>query len=146
MSQDDKNYPIYLFHEGTNYESYKLMSPTPDEQNKAWRFRVWAPHAVSVGVVGNFNDWDRSRNLMEKVSDGIWETRIEGLKDFDIYKYSIETRDGRVLLKADPYALHAETAPATASKLYASRYVWGDKKWLKDRESYAQYHRPIKIY
>lgn len=148
MAQVEKNLPLYLFHEGTNYEAYKLMSPQHIEKEgkSGWMFRVWAPHAVNVSVVGNFNNWDRTVSSMDKISDGVWEIFIEGLKNYDIYKYSILTQDGRILMKADPYALHSETAPATASKLFESSYVWGDKKWMKDRESYDPYHNPMNIY
>ena len=69
-----------MFHEGTNYEAYKFMSPQQcvREGKDGWLFRVWAPHAKSVGIVGDFNDWDRDRNPMEKISDGIWEGFVEG--------------------------------------------------------------------
>lgn len=146
MPHIDPNYPTYLFHEGTNYESYRLLGAIYDPIDATWQFCVWAPHAKSVSVVGNFNDWDRTRNPMHKISDGIWMTQIGGLKEYEIYKYSIETADGRIILKADPFARHAETAPANASKLYTSRYVWGDKKWMKDRQSYDPFHTPMNIY
>ena len=144
----DTKQPVYLFHEGTNHEAYKLLSPsqTVDGGKKGWVFRVWAPHAKSVSVVGDFNYWDRSANPMYKISDGIWEVFVEGPKMYDNYKYSIEAQDGRIIMKSDPYALHTETAPQNASKLYTSTYKWGDAKWLKARESVNPYESPMNIY
>ncbi len=144
----DTNQPIYLFHEGTNHQVYKLLSPHHVVENgkNGWIFRVWAPHAVSVSVVGDFNYWDRNVNPMQKISDGVWEVFIEGPKIYDNYKYSIEARDGRILTKSDPYALHTETAPQNASKLYESTYKWGDSKWLKSRENLNPYESPMNIY
>ena len=80
-------------------------------------FRVWAPNAVSVSVVGDFNEWNRNKHPMTLISDGVWEVEISKLERYDIYKYSIETKDGRILLKSDPYGTHFETRPGTASKI-----------------------------
>lgn len=146
--QETLKAPIYLFHEGTNHQAYKLFSPQEQVVNgkEGWIFRVWAPHAKSVSVVGDFNAWDRSKHPMSKVGEGIWEGFVEGAKIYDIYKYSIEARDGRILMKADPYALHAETAPQNASKLYKSTYKWSDAKWLKNRATVNTYESPMNIY
>lgn len=140
--------PIYFFHEGTNHQAYKLFSPYEDtvQGKTGWTFRVWAPHARTVSVVGDFNSWDRCAHPMYKVGEGIWETFVEGAKMYDVYKYSIEAPDGRIILKADPYALHAETAPQNASKLYTSSYKWADSKWLKARLTYNSYEKPMNIY
>ncbi|MEG1535792.1 MAG: 1,4-alpha-glucan branching protein GlgB [Clostridia bacterium] len=146
MVKTDIKLPIYLFHEGTNHEAYKLMSPQFDKETSCWTFRVWAPHAKSVSVVGNFNKWERLDNPMEKISDSVWATKIKGLKNFEIYKYSIETRLGEIILKADPYALHSETAPATASKLFLSSFEWSDKKWLKARKETDLKTSPMNVY
>ena len=74
----DTKQPVYLFHEGTNHEAYKLLSPSQvvEGGKKGWVFRVWAPHAKTVSVVGDFNYWDRSSNPMYKISDGIWEVFV----------------------------------------------------------------------
>ena len=144
----DTKQPVYLFHEGTNHEAYKLLSPSQvvEGGKKGWVFRVWAPHAKSVSVVGDFNYWDRSSNPMSKISDSIWEVFVEGPKIYDNYKYSIEAKDGRIIMKSDPYALHTETAPQNASKLYASTYKWTDAKWMKTRETQNPYESPMNIY
>ena len=83
-----------------------------------WVFRVWAPHAAHVSVVGDFCAWDAAAHPMRRTDGGIWETEIAGLQQYDVYKFAVATRSGRVTLKADPYAFHAETRPGTASKLY----------------------------
>lgn len=150
MAQKDTDLPIYLFHEGNNCESDKLFAPIRINEGKksGWRFRLWAPSALSVSVVGNFNCWDRDVNPMTKVkgSGGIWETFVPDLQVYEVYKYSVEQADGKCVLKADPYALHAETAPYTASKLYESDYKWGDSKWLSDREGVNLFSSPVNIY
>ena len=98
-------------------------------------FRVWAQNATSVSVVGDFNDWDSSRNVMENIGNGIWQTEISGIKNFDTYKYAVTGTDGRTVLKSDPYARHFETSPATASKVYKeTKFKWTDEEWLKERE------------
>ncbi len=144
----DKKIPVYLFHEGTNYEAYKFMSPHQSTRDgkEGWVFRVWAPHAKSVSIVGDFNDWDRDVHPMSKISDGIWEGFVAGLKIFDIYKFSVETKEGKLRLKADPYARHSETSPANASKLYTSSFKWTDKNWIAEREKFDAFHSPINIY
>ncbi|UKI22249.1 MAG: hypothetical protein L6V88_07640 [Anaerotruncus sp.] len=91
-------------------------------------FRVWAPDAVQISVVGDFNDWDEHIDCMHQISPGIWETEVNGVKKYDCYKYAITAKDGRVLYKADPYGFHSETRPGTASKIYElGGYKWHDK-------------------
>ena len=139
--------PIYLFREGTNYESYKLFAPhVSPAGDGTWIFRVWAPHAKSVSLVGDFNGWDREKDPMKTISPGIWECSVKGLKNFDVYKYSIEGADGKIVMKCDPYAQHAETAPANASKLFISDYNWRDGKWMSARSKRDPYRAPMNIY
>ena len=94
-----------------------------------WVFRVWAPHAQAVSVMGDFNAWNDADHPMQPLEGGVWETFIPGLQQYDNYKYAVLTPSGEVRAKADPYAFHAETRPGTASKLYdIGGYPWGDKK------------------
>lgn len=150
MAKNSIDYPVYLFNEGTNFQAYQLFSPTycVKERKKAWRFRVWAPSAKSVSIVGDFNNWDRDANPMEKVAQsGIWECYIKGVKKYDIYKYSIEGQDNTVHLKSDPYALHTETAPSNGSKVYElSGYEWNDSQFLSKRSAKNHYKSPMNIY
>ncbi|MBT9684018.1 1,4-alpha-glucan branching protein GlgB [Pseudoflavonifractor sp. MCC625] len=110
-------------------------------------FRVWAPNAKAVCVMGDFNDWDESDHPLAPIGGGVWEGFVPGLQRYDSYKYAIHTQDGRVLAKADPYAFHAETRPGTASKIYElGGYVWGDQAWLEWRKANPIYHKPLNIY
>ena len=110
-------------------------------------FRVWAPAATAVSVVGNFNDWNTGANPMMRIADGVWETQIDGIKNFETYKYAITSPDGKVTLKSDPYARHFETAPANASKVYADDgYVWGDDEWKTVQCEKDIMNSPVNIY
>lgn len=142
------DFPLYLFYQGKNYEAYKFFGVHSRKKGrgKCFVFRVWAPNAVSVSVVGDFNKWDRSSDPMELIADGIWEAEISGLSQFDIYKYSIQTSDGRTILKADPYSSHFETRPGTASKIYESSYEWSDKAWYEEKKKRIIYKSPVNVY
>ena len=109
-------------------------------------FRVWAPGAAAVSVVGDFNDWNPAQNGMTALSGGVWECFVPGLKQFDCYKYAVTSAAGKILYKADPYAFHAETAPGTASKLYEPHYEWRDADWMRCRERADIYNSPVNIY
>ena len=147
-SENPNDFPLYLFYQGKNSESYKFFGVHPVEEDgvKKYRFRVWAPNAVSVSVVGDFNDWNREANPMSLIADGIWEAVIENLAQFDAYKFSIETKSGQLRMKSDPYANHFETRPATASKIYESSYTWHDEEWLAEKKKHVVYKRPMNIY
>lgn len=138
----------YLFHQGTNYKTYEYLGShiCDCDGNKGVIFRVWAPSAEKVALVGDFNDWNESSTPMQKVGDGVWGVFVEGLKQFDAYKYAI-TANGKTFLKADPYAYHAETAPATASKVYAlDGYEWKDGDFIAGRDKCGYHHKPLNIY
>lgn len=143
-------YGTYLYHQGTNFASYRLLGAhfTVYRRKPAVRFAVWAPHARAVSVVGDFNGWDAEKNPMARSpKDGeIWTAHIPDLKEGDTYKYAITTASGEVILKSDPYAFWSEVRPNTASRLTRLRYTWKDKKWLYARRYYDSYHRPMLIY
>lgn len=142
--------PIYLFHEGTNRHAYELMGNHPARSGgeETTVFRVWAPTAKAVSVVGDFNAWDPETHPMQRVTDaGLWEANLSGIQPFDTYKYAITTRRGKVNLKTDPYAFHAETRPSTASKVYALEgYDWGDEAWQRRKAQTDPYNTPMNIY
>jgi len=142
------DFPLYLFYQGKNYQAYQFFGvhPVKGSRNKSYIFRVWAPKAKSVSVVGDFNNWDRNVNKMELIADGVWEVTIPKLKQFDIYKFSIEAMDGRILLKSDPYGHHFETRPSTASKIFESSFKWTDKEWINNKKKKNIYKSPINIY
>ena len=142
--------PLHLFHEGNNNKAYEFFGSHFEERNgrRGVVFRVWAPKAAAVSVVGDFNKWDRTVSPMNKLTDGgIWELFIPDLKVYDTYKYSIESSYGQVKLKADPYGYHMETRPNTATKIYdINGYKWGDNKWREKMASKNVYSTPINIY
>ncbi len=140
---------LHDFSQGHAVRAQEFMGAHPAVQDgqDGWVFRVWAPHAQSVAVMGDFNGWNDSDHPMQLLSDGVWEVFIPGLKQFDSYKYAVHTASGRVLAKADPYAFHAETRPGTASKLYdLSGYGWGDGSWMDYRKNNPIYQKPLNIY
>ena len=119
------------FHAGTLTDGWKWFGAHPAEKRgkTGWEFRVWAPHAKSVSVVGDFNDWKRSAARLRKNGE-VWEGFVPDLKEYTSYKYAVEGADGTVHFKADPYGFHTETRPATASKLYdLSGFRWSDEKF-----------------
>ena len=101
-NNNPNDFPLYLFYQGKNYEAYRFFGVHVRKKGrgKTFVFRVWAPNAVSISVVGDFNHWDRTQNPMSLIADGVWETEIPRLRQYDAYKYSIETGDGRILLKS----------------------------------------------
>ena len=111
-----------------------------------WRFCLWAPRAKAVSVAGDFNNWDAGQNPMERFR-GLWICFVENAKAGDNYKFRVEGADGVTLMKADPYALHAETPPGTASRIWdVSGYVWGDAGWLEKRANTDILRSPVSIY
>ena len=143
----DESLPLYLFHQGTNYDAYEFMGAHFACVNgkKGVIFRTWAYRAEEVAVVGDFNGWDKSANVMKRISEGgVYELFIEGLKEYDNYKYAV-THAEKTVFKADPYAFHAETPPETASKIYdLSGYKWNDEEYLKGKT--LPYNKPMNIY
>lgn len=141
------NVPLYLFNKGENARAYEYLG-AHFNADKSVVFRVWAPHAAGVSVAGDFNGWDNNANPMYRVdSSDVWEAVIPDLKVFDTYKYCIKTKDGRELMKCDPYAFHSETRPANASKLYdIEGYKWHDARWMEKRKKEPVYDTPVNIY
>ena len=144
------DFSTFLFHQGTNYSSYRLFGAhfTAYKRKACVRFAVWAPHAKAVSVVGDFNDWDPAANRMERSAEGngIWIAYVTGLKEGDIYKYAITTPSDEVILKSDPYAFWSEVRPNTASRLTKLHYTWKDKKWMESRKDYDSYSQPMLTY
>ncbi len=145
--KENLDVPVYLFHEGSNARAYEFLGAHRTGKN-AVTFRVWAPHAESVSVVGDFNSWDGEKNPMTRMSDGeIWEAVVKGIKRFDTYKYCITASDGRQFMKCDPYGFHSETRPGTASKFYEiDKFKWTDKQWTDERARKGIYSSPVNIY
>ena len=134
------------FHAGTLTDGWHWLGAHPAERRnkRGWIFRVWAPHAQNVSVVGDFNSWDETANRLARRGE-IWEGFIPGLRQYDIYKYAVTGEDGETRYKADPYGFHMETRPATASKLYdIGGFRWTDAAFqARKRQVYAS---PLNIY
>ncbi|NMB30356.1 MAG: 1,4-alpha-glucan branching protein GlgB [Clostridiales bacterium] len=141
---------LHLFHDGSSRRAYDFFGAHGSQRNgeNGVTFRVWAPKALSVSLVGNFNEWDNSASPMKKISDtGIWEVFIPGIKKFDIYKYAIRTRSDKIILKADPYGFHMDTRPDTASKYFdLDGYKWEDSEYMQSRAKQNIYKSPVNIY
>lgn len=156
MAKNDKSFsegyefPLHVFHEGTNYTAFEFFGAHKGKKDgkDGVFFRVWAPHAKSVSLVGDFNDWDRTKNPMEQLADPtVWEVFISGVEKFFAYKYSIETAHMSIVMKADPFGTHMETRPNTATKYFdINEYKWEDEKWFKERDSKNIYRSPMNIY
>lgn len=135
----------YLFHRGEYRQAYKYFGAHPTRNSTV--FRIWAPSAKSVAVVGDFNDWiAREEDYCHKITnEGIWEVEIKKIKKGNLYKYQIETSWGEKILKSDPYAFYSELRPQTASIVNGNpKFRWADKRWLNSRE--IGYAKPINIY
>ena len=139
----------YLFGQGTNYEVYKKLGahPVTYRRRKGVYFAVWAPNARSVGVVGDFNEWNAEANKMQPVQQsGIWDLFIPGVKKGDLYKFAVETSQGYTVLKADPYGNASQLRPDNASVVTdISHFVWEDDEWRAAHQE-KQINVPMAIY
>ncbi|MDD3360876.1 MAG: 1,4-alpha-glucan branching protein GlgB [Hespellia sp.] len=140
----------YLFGQGNHYEIYKKLGAHKTKIGRAEGvyFAVWAPHAVNVSVVGEFNDWNIEANLMERHEPvGIYTCFIPDVKEGEMYKFCIETYTGKLLFKADPFANYAELRPGTASKVTdISNFKWTDNSWMQARKEWKHEESPMSIY
>ena len=139
------------FNAGIHYEIYKLLGAHPMEIGgvKGVRFAVWAPEAVRVSVVGDFNQWDGRRNIMQRRGDsGVFELFVPELETGAIYKYEIATRSKGNVLKTDPYANAFEVRPANASVVAdITGFPWTDDSWIaKQKENQANKEKPMSVY
>ncbi len=142
---------MYYLGQGTHYDIYKKLGahPTKEKGREGVYFAVWAPNAQKVSVIGEFNDWKEDADEMERLEPmGIYELFVPGAAVGDLYKFYIETPDGRQLYKADPYANYAELRPGTASRVTdISDLKWTDSKWMEKRQSCKNVHaQPMAIY
>ena len=140
----------YLLGQGNHYEIYKKLGAhlVEDGNKKGTYFAVWAPNAQKVSVIGEFNDWDLTADVMERNDPlGIYTCFVEGAKENEMYKFCIETKKGELLYKADPYANYAELRPGTASRITdISKIKWTDKAWMDQRLKWDHKEKPMSIY
>lgn len=145
FSMDDR----YLFNEGTHKQLYKKFGAHIVRKESGvigTQFTVYAPHAISISVVGDFNGWTGEGYEMVG-EDGIWSLFIPNLLQGETYKYEIKTSEGKIILKADPYAFYAEQRPNTASIIYdIEGFEWTDEDWIEKRQSSNIFEQPLNIY
>lgn len=139
-----------LFKGGKHFRLYEKLGAhlTTHDGREGTYFSVWAPNARYVSVTGNFNGWNRFSHAMSVRWDesGIWEIFIPGIGNGEYYKYYIESHNGYAAEKADPYGVHCETPPHTASVVWDLDYKWNDKKWMKERNKVPALSKPLSIY
>ena len=108
---------------------------------------MWAPNAIAVSVMGDFNGWDPSdQPLAPRASSGIWEGVVDCAAPGDVYKFAITTTDGTVLEKADPFAHCTEIPPRTGSVVWDLSYEWRDEEWMRTRAARCRLDAPISVY
>ena len=141
---------LELFEKGIHYEVYKLLGAHKKTIDgvEGVQFAVWAPNAMKVSVVGDFNGWDGRRHLMEMNSEhGIFALFVPGLMPGDLYKYEVRIKGGATVLKSDPYGVYSQIRPDNASVVYdISGYEWNDKEYMEAREKNNPLDGPMNIY
>ena len=138
-----------LFYSGRDCRAFDYMGAHPFVQDgeQGYLFRVYAPEAEKVSVMGEFNDWNRDADYMTRDEQGIWEKFIPNIPEYAAYKYSVWAKSGDVFDKSDPYGFHFETRPGNATKAYdIDGYEWGDSSWLDWRKKHLPYSNPVNIY
>ena len=144
-------FQTYLFNSGDNFKSYEMLGSHKVKIDgvDGWRFAVWAPKAVSVRVVGDFNDWNGYDKMLERIeTSGVWYGFFTDIEEGMLYMYAIEAENGETYYKADPYAVKSELRPGTASvtKDISNNYKWGDKAWISARGKNSTLTEPMNIY
>lgn len=142
---------LYWFHEGTYREAYKTFGAHFTEQagSEGVIFRLWAPNAKRVRIIGSFNDWQgQDYEMNRSVEDpSIWSLFVPKVQQGDCYKYEILTARDQTLFKCDPYGFGAEMRPASASKIVdLESYNWQDHSYYEAKEQGKSFTRPMNIY
>jgi 1,4-alpha-glucan branching enzyme len=144
------NEDLHLFNEGTHNRLYQKLGAHPMSPNgmQGTYFAVWAPNAERVSVIGDFNGWDKSSQVLgARGESGIWEGFIEGVYPGTKYKYQVYSRfEGYSIDKTDPLGLYCEVPPLTASVVWDLAYDWRDADWMRDRRARNSQANPISIY
>ena len=137
---------IRRFTDGTDSHCYRWLG-CHYAGDDGYTFRVWAPAARSVSLVGDFNDWDPDAQPMERLEGGIFACTLQHVEPYACYKYHVVGADGQAVDKCDPCAVHQETRPGTASKVFETGgYTWGDGDWFRKKAAGSVYDCPMNIY
>ena len=143
-------FDIHLFRSGKHFKLYEKLGAflITVEKQKGCLFAVWAPNAIEVSVIGNFNHWEPNKHSLKARWDGsgIWEGFIPNIEKGEHYKFSVKTKTGELIEKGDPFAKYCELPPKTASIVWDNDFDWKNKKWLKNRAKNNRHDAPISIY
>lgn len=144
------DFDISLFISGKHFRLYEKFGAhimTLDGTAGTY-FAVWAPNAQAVGVMGDFNHWNRTAHSLNPRwdSSGIWEGFIPNVGKGEVYKYAIKGADGADIEKGDPYAIRWERPPRTASIIWDMDYKWTDKSWISKRPKVNALNKPMSVY
>ena len=147
LTEDD----IYLFNEGNHFRLYEKLGAhvvNEEARTEVTHFAVWAPNAVQLSVIGDFNGWDETSHLLRpRGQSGIWEGSVPGLKKGDLYKYHIRSNQNNYQVdKADPFAFFNQIAPEKASVVWDLHYAWQDQEWMAQKEQQNAFEAPMSIY
>ena len=145
LTQND----VEKFNAGIHYTIYEKLGAHVMTSGKVHgtHFAVWAPNAVRVSVVGDFNHWDgRMHQMSRNAESGVFEIFVPDVKPGECYKYEIKAKGGLTYLKADPYAFGQQLRPDSASVVRELDYAWKDRKWMKEREKKQQENSPVSVY
>ncbi|MEO6928277.1 MAG: 1,4-alpha-glucan branching enzyme, partial [Casimicrobiaceae bacterium] len=148
-ASDLSDYDVFLFREGSHRRLYESMGAHRRRGAAATRFRVWAPNASGVSVIGDFNHWDGNSSPLTRRNDdsGIWEGSVDNALNGSCYKFRVVSAvTGHTIDKADPFAFRCEQAPRTASVITALDYAWGDAAWMQRRGEVNALARPMSTY
>lgn len=142
-------FDAHLFGEGNHFDLYEKLGTHLSKQNgiQGVHFSIWAPHALNVSVIGEFNHWDGRIHQMHKGDSGVWELFLPGLTTGILYKFEIKNHEGHLYKKADPFGFQQEVRPQTASVVCdLSNYAWDDAEWMEQRQQSDPLSQPISIY
>ena len=145
LAPEELREELRRFAEGTSAHIYRVLGCR--YAGDGYTFRVWAPAARSVSLIGDFNAWDPAAQPMEPIGGGVWACALQDVQPYAAYKYHIVGCDGQAVDKADPFAAHQETRPGTASKVFPlGGYRWQDGAWRERVENGDIYDCPMNIY
>jgi 1,4-alpha-glucan branching enzyme len=141
---------LYLFNAGRLRQAWRRLGAVPEIRDgvEGVCFRVWAPNAERVSVVGDFNAWDgRVHQMATLGASGVWELFVPELRPGALYRFELRLRGGAIKLKSDPYARAFERRPATACRVTApAAHAWGDEAWMQVRAKADWLGAPMSVY
>ncbi len=148
-SIQDGRSEITRFCEGDSTRAFDYFGAHLEQRDGKYGavFRVWAPNAQNVSVVGDFNDWNENASFLEKRDHGVWELFVEGAEEGQCYQFALVTPTFERIVKSDPFAFSAQMRPGRASRLCRlDDYSWNDAEWIERRRGTDTLTAPMNIY